>query len=67
MIRITRAELEEAQKAISSTIRKCEKAQEKLSQKRPQPVSQLTLLSRRLKAFRLAMSLITQELENLNE
>jgi len=64
---ITKTDLEEAQKAILSVIRKCEKAQETLTKKQPQPTPQLTLLSRRIKAFRLALSLIMSELESHNE
>jgi hypothetical protein len=63
MVKITKTELEEAQTAISSLIRKCEKTQETLSQKQPPCTPQLTLVSRRLKAFRLALLLITRELE----
>jgi len=53
MVEITKTELEEAQKA--------------LSRKQPPCTPQLTLLSRRLAAFRLALSLITRELEGLGE
>lgn len=63
----SRTELEEAHRAISSTIRKCEKVQETLSRKQPQPTAQLTLLVRRLAAFRLALALVTRELEGLDE
>ncbi len=67
MVEPTKTELEEAQKAIASVIRKCEKVQEKLSQRQSQCTPQLTLLTRRIKAFRLAMSLIMRELESRNE
>ena len=67
MVEITKTELEEAQKALHSLICKCEKTQETLSRKQPPCTPQLTLLSRRLAAFRLALSLITRELEGLGE
>lgn len=57
----TKEELEEALRAISSTISKCEKVQPKLKQ----GTSQHTLLIRRIKALRIALSLITKELENM--
>lgn len=65
MAEMTREELEEAQKAIASIIRKCEKAQQTLGQKQPPRTSQLTLLSRRLRAMHLAMRLIERELGGL--
>jgi hypothetical protein len=55
----TKEELEEALRAIDSTINKCEKVQPKLKQ----GTSQHTLLIRRIKALRIASSLITRELE----
>lgn len=55
----TMEELEEALRAISSLISKCEKAQEKLVQ----GTSQWTLLKNRLKALRIASALITKSLE----
>ena len=61
----TREELEAARKAISSSISKIEKAQVTLSQKQPPPKAQLTLASRNLNALRLALSLITRELDNI--
>jgi hypothetical protein len=54
----TKEELEEALRAIESTIGKCEKAQLKLKL----GTSQHTLLIRRIKAFRIASALITREL-----
>lgn len=57
----TKEELKEALRAISSTISKCEKVQPKLKQ----GTSQHTLLIRRIKALRIASSLITRELENM--
>jgi len=47
MAEFSKAELEDAQKAISSSIRKIEKAQETLSKKEPLPKAQLTLASRK--------------------
>ena len=56
-------ELEEALRAIESTISKCEKVQPKLKE----GTSQSTLLVRRIKAFQIASALIEQELENQNQ
>lgn len=63
MDNFTNEELEEALRAIASTISKCEKVQPKLKQ----GTSQHTLLIRRIKAFNIASSLIMQELERHNE
>lgn len=52
-------ELEEALRAITSTIGKCEKVQPKLKQ----GTSQHTLLVRRIKALNIASALIKRELE----
>lgn len=54
----TKEDLEEALRAIESTISKCEKVQPKLKQ----GTSQHTLLIRRIKALRIASSLISREL-----
>lgn len=51
-------ELEEALRAISSTISKCEKAQPKLKQ----GTASHTLLIRRIKALNIAGTLIKREL-----
>jgi len=56
----TRNELDEAFRAISSTLSKCEKAFEKLEQGTPQ----YTLLKRRIKAFHIALQLIECEASN---
>lgn len=58
---VTREELEEALRAITSTIDKCEKVEPKLKQ----GTSQHTLLVRRIKAFKIATMLIRRELERL--
>lgn len=58
----TKEELEEALRAIVSTISKCEKVQPKLKP----GTSQHTLLIRRIKALRIASSLITRELESIS-
>ncbi|SCM79219.1 conserved hypothetical protein [uncultured Sporomusa sp.] len=58
----TREELEEALRAISSTIRKIEKVQEKPTLGK----SQQTLITRRLKAMKIASELISREMENAN-
>ncbi len=52
-------ELEEALRAIESTISKCEKVLPKLKE----GTSQHTLLIRRIRAFEIASSLIQQELK----
>lgn len=55
----TKEELQEALRAIDSTIRKCEKVQPKLAPGTPQH----TLLVRRIKALRIASALIEREWE----
>lgn len=57
----TKEELDEALRAIDSTIRKCEKVQPKLKE----GTSQHTLLIRRIKALNIASTLIKRELESL--
>lgn len=64
MEKFTGAELEAAQTAITSAIRKIEKAQQTLSKKQPAPISQLTLATRRQNALQIASSLIASELEH---
>jgi hypothetical protein len=54
----TKEELEEALRAISSTISKCEKIEPKLNE----GTSQHTLLVRRIRAFRIASALIIEAL-----
>jgi len=60
MKRYTTTELEQALKAIQSTIGKCEKVQPKLRE----GTSQHTLLVRRIKAFQVASALIEGELKD---
>ena len=55
----TTSDYEEAQRALLSLIGKCEKAQTKLKEGTPQQ----TLLTRRIKAFYIALSLIERKLE----
>ena len=55
----TPEELAEARRSIDSTLRKCEKALEKL---RPGSSSH-TLTVRRIRAFRIALELIDREME----
>lgn len=55
----SKEDLEEALRAIESTIGKCEKVQPKLRQ----GTSQHTLLARRIKALYIASSLIKRELK----
>ena len=62
MDNFTQEELEEALRAIASTISKCEKVQPKLKP----GTSQHTLLVRRIKALQVASALITRELESQN-
>lgn len=54
----TKEELQEALRAIASTISKCEKVQPKLKEGTPQH----TLLKRRIKALQIASILIQREL-----
>lgn len=61
MPQYTKEELEEARRAIDSTLRKCEKVQPKLGP----GTAQHTLLVRRIKAFEIALELIGRELEAL--
>lgn len=63
MSEFTTIELESANKAILSTIRKNEKVVETLSHKQPPRTSQLTMVSLNLKIFYIASSLITRALE----
>ncbi len=60
MDKFTKEELEEALRAIDSTIGKCEKVQPKLKQ----GASQHTLLIRRIKALHIASALIKRELSH---
>lgn len=59
----TKEELDEALRAIASTISKCEKVQPKLKE----GTSQHTLPVRRIKALRIASSLIMQAREDLGQ
>ncbi len=56
--KLTKEELEEALRAIDSTIGKCEKVQPKLRQ----GSSQETLLKRRIKALKIASALIRERI-----
>ena len=56
----TKEELQEALRAVTSLIGKCEKAQEKLKQ----GTSQWSLLKNRIKAFHISSDLITKALED---
>jgi hypothetical protein len=57
----TKEDLEEALRAIVSTISKCEKVQPRLKQ----GTSQHTLLIRRIKALNIASALIRRELSSM--
>jgi len=57
---LSREELANAQRAITSLISKCEKVQEKLREGTPQH----TLTKNRLKAFYIALALIERELKD---
>jgi hypothetical protein len=59
-------ELKAAQKSFLSWERKIEKVKTTLSNKNPQPKSQLTLATNNLKALHIALFLIEKELSNLN-
>lgn len=63
MDNFTKEELEEALRAIESTISKCEKVQPKLKQ----GTSQYTLLIRRIKALYISSELIKKELVNFQQ
>ena len=60
MEEFTKEELQEALRAIDSTIRKCEKVQPKLKE----GTSSHTLLIRRIKALQISSALIKRELES---
>ena len=63
MAAYAREELEEALRAIVSTINKCEKVLPKLKENS----AQQTLLTRRIKALRISVDLINRELSDLSE
>lgn len=63
MAAYAREELEEARRAIVSTIDKCEKVMPKLKENS----AQRTLLDRRIKALQISVELIERELSNLFE
>jgi len=56
---LTTADLEESIQALESALAKCEKAMQKLTQGTPHH----TLMTRRIKALRIAISLIKERLE----
>lgn len=60
MEQFTKEDLNEALRAISSTISKCEKVQPKLKP----GTAQHTLLVRRIKAFNIASALIKREINS---
>ena len=62
-MRYTNEELAEARRSIASTLSKCEKVLEKL---RPGSASH-TLTARRIQAFRIALDLIDQEVEQAKD
>ena len=62
MSEFTTTELEAAQKAILSQIRKNEKISGTLSQKRPPRTSQMAMVSQNLKVFYIASSMIAKAL-----
>lgn len=59
-IRYTAEELNEAQRALLSTLKKCEKID---ADKLPQ--AQRTLLKRRIAALKIALNLICEKLEEI--
>lgn len=58
----TKQELEEAHRALLSTLKKCEKVQDNANLGK----SQHTLLERRIAALNIAMALIEKELSGLS-
>ena len=64
MTAYTKAELEDAKGAIQSSIHKIEKALETLLKKDPPPKPQIMLVKRNLKALRLSLALIENEIED---
>jgi hypothetical protein len=59
MVEYTKAELEEAKTALTSTLQK----REKIDEGKKPGKSQQTLLDRRIRALRLALELIEREME----
>jgi len=59
-------ELEAAYKALTSSFHKIEKARETLQNKKIPPKSQITLATRNLEALRLALSLVSDEMERIH-
>lgn len=59
----TKEDLQEAHRAIASTLSKCEKALQKLNP----GTSQHTLTVRRIRAFQISLALITREMETMEE
>jgi hypothetical protein len=59
-VKLTKGDLEEALRSISSTLAKCKKVKPKLAR----GTSQHTLLVRRIKALQIASALITRELKH---
>ena len=60
-------ELQAARDALSSSYKKIEKTRETLLQKPSPPKPQLTLAARNLDALRIALALISDELEQSND
>lgn len=58
----TKEELEEASRALKSTLGKCEKAQEKLRE----GTSQHTLTKRRIAALKIAVDLIGEKMNDIS-
>lgn len=63
LTKYSKDDLEEAKFAINSSISKCEKSLQKITDKSPQK----TLLLRRIKALKISADLIDNELFKLNE
>jgi len=55
----SKMELEEAHKAILSTLNKCEKTEPKIKE----GTAQKTLITRRISAFKIALSLIEKSID----
>lgn len=59
----TQQQLQQAHKAITSSINKIQKVQQTLLEKQPLPKPQLTLAKRNLEALKLAIALIEREMQ----
>jgi len=63
MYEYTYDELEAAHKALTSSVHKIEKVRETLQQRKTPPKPQITLATRNLDALRIALALVSDEME----